>query len=246
MPGQINLKFNLNSNCMKVKRLSTNCEALDEMLGGGIEYGTLTNVYGPPGCGKTTFCIQSAVSSLKEEGQVIFIDTEGGFSQERLAQISETPEEDMDQILLMEPRDFEEQEETLEKLETICEKKEINLVVFDSLVTLYRIELNDNPRQLNSRLAKHLTELSSLSREHDVPVLVTNQIYSDIENGGVELVSRDVAKYQSKCLIELKKFEKGKRLAVLRKHRSQPEGEEVPLILTNNGFEKPEKSFGII
>ena len=232
---------------MKVDRLSTGCEALDELLGGGIERNTLTNVYGPPGCGKTTLCLQAAVSCIGEGKKVVFIDTEGGFSKERLGQISAEEDDILEDIILIEPDDFDNQEENVDRLDNICEKEDVGLIVLDSLVTLYRLELNDgNTKEINSRLANQLSSLSNLSRKREIPVLITNQIYSDIENGGIELVSRDIAKYQSKCLIEMKKFEKGKRVVILRKHRSQPEGKEAQVLITENGLEKPNKKFGFM
>ncbi len=232
---------------MKVARLSTGCEALDELLGGGIEYNTLTNVYGPPGCGKTTLCLQAAVSCIEKGKKVVFIDTEGGFSKERLGQLSDGLDDILDEIILIEPDNFDSQEENVGRLDNICEKKDIGLIILDSLVTLYRLELNNGDIQdVNSRLANQLSTLSNLSRKRETPVLITNQIYSDIENGGVELVSRDIAKYQSKCLIEMKKFERGKRLAILRKHRSRPEGEEAQVVITEEGMKKPEKKFSFL
>ncbi len=232
---------------MKVERLPTGCEVLDELLGGGIEKNTLTNVYGPPGCGKTTLCLQAAVSSINKGEKVVFIDTEGGFSKERLGQISGDAEEILDEIILIEPDGFEKQNDNVERLDKMCEKNDIGLIILDSLVTLYRLELNDgNTRKINSMLAKQLSVLSNLSRKREIPVLITNQIYSDIENGGVELVSRDIAKYQSKCLIEMKKFEKGKRIMIMRKHRSQPEGKEAQVLITENGLEKPDQGFNLL
>lgn len=232
---------------MKVERLSSGSEVFDELLGGGIETNTLTNIYGPPGCGKTTFCLQTSVSCVENGKKVIFMDTEGGFSRERLSQISNTEKDVMENIILIEPDDFEKQMENVQRFENICEKKDIGLIVLDSLVTLYRLELNsDSVKETNRVLANQLSLLSSLSRKYKIPVLITNQIYSDLENGGVELVSRDIAKYQSKCLIELKKFEKGKRLAILRKHRSLPEGKEAQIVLTEDGIEKPKSKFNFI
>ncbi|MFB6216194.1 MAG: DNA repair and recombination protein RadB [Candidatus Aenigmatarchaeota archaeon] len=231
---------------MKVERLSTKCDSLDDLMGGGIEYETVTNVYGPAGCGKTNFCLQTSVSCVEDGSKVVFIDTEGSFSKERVGQIADDPKEVMDNIVLYEPRNFEEQEKTIENVEDVCKEKDIGLLVLDSLVTLYRLELNgDNIKDVNSRLAKQLSKLSNISREYGIPVLITNQIYADIENGGVELVSRDIAKYQSKCLLEIKKFEKGKRLAVLRKHRSLPEGKEAQFVITENGLETPGSKFNI-
>ncbi len=232
---------------MKVERLSTGCEELDELLGGGIEKNTLTNVYGPPGCGKTTLCLQTSVSCVEEGKKVIFIDTEGGFSKERLGQLSNGLEDILDEVVLIEPNDFDNQEENVDRIDSICENKDVGLIVLDSLVTLYRLELsNGDAKEINSRLASQLSTLSNLSRKREIPILITNQIYSDIENGGVELVSRDIAKYQSKCLLELKKFERGKRLAILRKHRSRPEGEEAQVVIKEEGMKKPEKKFSFL
>lgn len=234
---------------MKVNRLPINCDPIDEMLEGGIEYNTLTNVYGPPGCGKTNFCIQSSISCIENQGKkTIYIDTEGGFSKERVDQISDDTEKVMNNIILMEPYDFSEQIEVVKKLENMCKNEDIGLVVLDSLVTLYRLKLNDqSSRDINTKLAKQLTLLSKIARENQIPILITNQIYSDINNGGkIELVSRDIAKYQSKCLVELRKLEKGKRVAILRKHRSLPEGREVKFAITNKGLKAVDKKLDIL
>lgn len=234
---------------MKVKRLPVNSEPIDTMLDGGIEHNTLTNVYGPPGCGKTNFCIQTSISCIENNSKkVVYIDTEGGFSKERVSQIAEKPKDVMDNIILMEPYDFSEQIKMVDKLKNMCKNEDIGLVVLDSLVTLYRLKLNGkSTRQVNTNLANQLTILSRISRENEIPILVTNQIYSDIENGGkIELVSRDIAKYQSKCLIELKKLEKGKRIAILRKHRSLPEGKEVKVAVTEKGLKAVDKKFNIL
>jgi len=232
---------------MKVDRLPLNCESLDELLDGGIEYGSITNVYGPPGSGKSSISIQSSVECIKGGKKAIFMDTEGGFSVERLAQISKNPQKFSKNILLMEPEDFEDQHRmVMEELDKIFDEEEVGLVVVDSLVGLYRLELKDDKIQkVNRNLAKQLSKLSNVARNQDIPILVTNQIYADFQNGGIELSGRDIPKYSSKALVELKKFEKGKRLAILRKHRSLPEGKETEFVITKNGVETPDKKLGL-
>jgi len=62
---------------------------VDQLLGGGIPVGSLTEVYGMPGCGKTQLAMQIAVNTVLPaqfggvEGETLYIDTEGSFSPER-------------------------------------------------------------------------------------------------------------------------------------------------------------------
>ncbi|MFB6088008.1 MAG: DNA repair protein RadB, partial [Haloarculaceae archaeon] len=39
------------------ERISTGCDAIDELLGGGFERGAVTQVYGPPAAGKTNLAL---------------------------------------------------------------------------------------------------------------------------------------------------------------------------------------------
>ncbi len=68
-------------------RISTGSFDLNKWLEGGYEKDIITMIAGPAGSGKTNFCILSACSQAKKGNKVIFIDTEGGFSIERVKQI---------------------------------------------------------------------------------------------------------------------------------------------------------------
>lgn len=218
-----------------ISRLSLGCPSLDELLGGGIEYSSMSSVFGPAGVGKTCFAIQASVNCIKSGKKVLYVDTEGGFSPERFEQISHS--HSMRDVILIEPKTFREQEDAIMGLSKII-NGDVGLIVLDSLVTLYRLEMTkDTHHDVNRRLALQLSELSKLSREHNIPVIITNQVYEDIEKRELELVSRDVVKYWAKCLLELRRTGKGKRAATIRKHRSRPEGEEAEFSITQNGIE---------
>jgi RAD51-like protein 2 len=80
----------------KQKRyLITLCEELDVALGGGVSTGQLTEFFGCPGIGKTQFGIQLACDVQIPsqfgglEGQAVYIDTEGSFMPERVAEIAQ-------------------------------------------------------------------------------------------------------------------------------------------------------------
>ena len=78
--------------------------------------------------------------------------------------------------------------------------------------------------------------MNEIARKHNIPVILTNQVYSDFDTpDSVKMVGGDILRYSSKSLIELLKF-KTKRKAVVRKHRSLPENKEVLFEIVEKGF----------
>jgi DNA repair protein RadB len=221
---------------VEVKRISTGCESLDELLGGGVEKGIITNFYGESGSGKTNVCIQIAAEVAKDGGKVAYIDTEAGFSPERFIQMAS--EEALENVLLKDVTEFRQQDETIKSLEELDEEEDLDLVVVDSVVSLYRLKVDsDNASEVNNKLSNQLSKLSKLAREQDIPVLVTNQVYTSFDEDDLELVGRDVPKYWSKCLIKLSRADKNLREAEISKHRSRPEGRTVRFKITGEGIE---------
>ena len=82
--------------------VTTGCGELDAILGGGIESGSITELYGEFRTGKSQLCLTVAVSSFLPrdlgggEGRTMYLDTEGSFRPERLAHISERFELDVE------------------------------------------------------------------------------------------------------------------------------------------------------
>ncbi len=217
------------------ERMSLACEPLDDVLGGGLEKGIITNVYGASGTGKTNVCVQAIASCLEGGGTALFIDTEGGFSTERFLQMHED-RESLERLVLMEPTTFEEQKEAFNRLGDVVEDEDIDLVVVDSLVALYRIRLREEASKSNTELSRQLSVLSKVARENNIPVLVTNQVYSPLESEELRMVGRDVPTYWSKCLLQLEKAGKNVRRAEVKKHRSRPEGLEAEFSITDEGL----------
>ncbi|MBN2421552.1 DNA repair and recombination protein RadB [Candidatus Woesearchaeota archaeon] len=212
---------------------------MDDLLEGGFENDVVTTIYGPAGSGKTNICIVAAVNVAKQGGKVIFVDTEGGFSAERAKQIcgSET-EKILDRIFFLNPTDFQEQQDSFEKLKDMI-TSDIKLIVVDTLSMLYRLELGktEEPYAVNAALGRQIAYLTQIARKKNVPILITNQVYSDFENpNGVKIVGGDLLKYGSKCLIELQAGHNGIRKATLIKHRSIAQSKEVMFKIINEGI----------
>ena len=220
---------------MQNEKISSGSFDFNDFLGGGYEKDVITMIAGPPGSGKTNLAILVACSQAKQENKVIFIDTEGGFSVERVNQITGNSEKILENILILKPTNFDEQKNCFNQLLKNLKKEQVKLIVIDGMAMLYRLELAENEKQIkkiNGEIVKQLRILAEISRKKNIPVLITNQVYSQFVEGewknGFEkqmnIVGGDLFKYWSKCVIELKK-EDNKRKAVLLKHRSLPEKE---------------------
>jgi DNA repair protein RadB len=236
---------------MAESKISTGSYDLNKWLYGGYEKGIITMIAGSPGSGKTNMAILVACSQAKKGNKVIYIDTERGFSTERVKQIvRENYQDILKNILLMEPSDFNEQKRLFTTLNSELKKEQVSLIVVDGMAMLYRLELgdarengDDNIREINREVAKQMKLLAEISKTQDIPVIITNQVYSGFQSEedwkkGLEretnIVGGDLFQYWSKCIIELKN-NGGKRKAILLKHRSLPE-KEMGFEIRNEGI----------
>lgn len=217
---------------------------IDKLLDGGLETGCITNFYGPSATGKTNICLAAISSAAGKGKKVIYIDTEGGFSLDRFEQIcNSTSKKFLEKIIFLEPKNWQEQVEQFEKLEKICAKEDVGLIVVDSVVALWRISITEaNATEINRQLATQLSLLSKLARERAIPVLITNQVYSDIETGKIELSSRNIVKWWSKNLVELMHAGRTScRIARIAKARSLPEDKTIEFEITGDGLREVSK-----
>ena len=121
------------------RKISAGSFDLNKWLFGGYEGGIITMIAGSPGSGKTNFVILAACSQAKKKKKVIFIDSEGGFSPERVRQIvGDNYQEILSEFLLLEPKSFDEQKKIFEKLLENVKKNHVSMIVVDSMAMLYR------------------------------------------------------------------------------------------------------------
>lgn len=231
-------------------KIPTGSKILDIMLEGGYERDVITTIYGPAGSGKTVLCLLCSINVARNGKKVVYVDSEGGFSLERLKQISFHLNQDykkiLENIIFLRPTSFAEQKNSFEKLKDIVNDK-IGLIVVDTIAMLYRLELGKNEEVygVNRELSRQISYLTEIARNKKIPVLITNQVYTDFdEKDKVNIVGGDILKYGSKCLIELQITPNGNRRLILRKHRSLQEEKEIVFKIVEGGIIGAKESKG--
>ncbi|XRO77285.1 DNA repair and recombination protein RadB [Methanocaldococcus sp. 10A] len=208
---------------------------LREILQGNAEKGTITQIYGPPGVGKTNICIINSINAVNF-GKVIYIDTEGGLSIERIKQIAPNNfQKVLENMIIYDVFDFYEQDKVIQK-ELPLIANNASLIVVDNITSLYRLELSDEANKnimLNKMLGNQVKTLLKLAKKNNLAVIITNQVRETVN--GFEASGGTLLEYWSKCIVRLEKLN-GDRLAILEKHRHTGE-EKVRFKIVERGIE---------
>ena len=225
---------------MNETSLPTGCPPVDELLGGGIERGTVTQVYGPPAAGKTNLALATAVETAAEGGMVVYVDTEG-ISVDRFEQLlrARVPEHEIEEvssrIVVSEAHDFAEQEEAVKDAAEFAAQAE--LIVLDSATGFYRLARGEEGREGDTlrQVGRQVTHLLSLARRHDLGVLLTNQVFTDPDSDRTRGLGGNTLTHWTGTVVRLDRFRGGNRRATLEKHRAKPAGESAQFRITENG-----------
>ncbi|MFB6105873.1 MAG: DNA repair and recombination protein RadB [Halobacteriaceae archaeon] len=225
---------------MTADRVGTGCDALDELLGGGLERGAVTQVYGPPAAGKTNLALSAAVGVAAAGEVAVVVDTEG-LSPERFETLLAARTEDVDaaseRVVVQAAHNFEEQAQAVRDVADFAEQA--SLVVLDSATGFYRLERTTEAGEDGEalrRVARQMTHLLSLARRYDLAVVVTNQVYADPESDRVRPLGGHTLEHWTATVLRLERFRGGNRRATLEKHRSQPAGETARFRIVDEGL----------
>jgi DNA repair protein RadB len=217
-----------------MKRLKINCKPLDDLLNGGIESKSITEVYGEAGTGKTNLCLQLARECAKNGKKVAYVDSEG-VSIERLNQllVGYDKKEIFSNILFFKPLSLSDQEETIKK---IINLDDVELIVLDTYNHFYRLILEDEEKPSFRSLNRQITDLQLSSIKKDLYVLITGQVFM-IDNNDVKPFAGKGIEHIAKTIIKFEKVGLGRRQATLIKHRSIAEGKKAVFSIVSNGLE---------
>ncbi len=216
------------------------CETLDRLLGGGVEIGTITEIYGEGGCGKTNFCLQLSRNAVRAGKRALFVDTEG-VSLERLRQMSgDDYERVMKGILFFKPTNMEEQGKAIDdaiKLAARDKNTGVGLIVLDSATLFYRTTYGtDQEATGRYSLLTQMRGLLETARKQDLPVLITTQTYTNSERKTLEPIGGHAFYHYPKTILLIERIGPGQRVATIKKHRSRPEGISGEFFITDQGL----------
>jgi len=224
----------------KVLKIPTPSTAFNNLLGGGIETGAITEVFGMYGSGKTQLGHALAVMVQKyyPGSAVVYIDTESTFRPERIKQIAKAHEMDEEEVLknIRIARAFNSDHQMLlaEKVEDLIKKEGLNikLVIVDSLTAHFRAEFigRGTLAERQQKLNKHMHTLAKLADVYNLAVFVTNQVMAkpDVFFGDpTEAIGGNIVAHNSTFRVYLRKGKKNTRVAKLVDSPNLPEGEAV-------------------
>jgi len=174
-----------------IAMLTTGSVEIDKLLEGGIETGSITEVFGEFRTGKTQLChtlcvtCQMAISEGGAEGKAIYIDTEGSFRPERLRAIAERfgldPAVALENVACARAHNSEHQMELLKVAAAIMAQDRYALLVVDSATALFRTDYTGrgelSERQM--QMGQFLRQLTRLAEEFGVAVFITNQVVAN-------------------------------------------------------------------
>ena len=222
----------------RIEKIKTGSAALDEILGGGIETGAVTEAYGEFGSGKSQLAHILAVQLQKAdpEAVVVFIDTESTFRPERVVQIAKAAKLDPTKVLknIKVARAYNSDHQMLlaEKIEELITKQglKVKLVIVDSLTAHFRAEFigRGTLAERQQKLNKHIHTLLRLADSHNLAVYVTNQVMTkpDVFFGDpTAAIGGHIVAHASTYRIYLRKGRKGSRVAKMIDAPNLPERE---------------------
>lgn len=230
----------------QVSKLTSGSRALDELLGGGLESGAITEFFGEFGSGKTQITHQLCVNTFRpvEDGglnaHTIFIDTENTFRPERIIQMSMAYDLDPTEVLktIHVARAYNSHHQMLlvEKAREIAKEFPVRLMIVDSLTAHFRAEyvgrgaLAERQQKLN----KHLHHIMQFADLNKAVIAVTNQVAAKPDaffGDPTRAIGGHILGHTSTFRLYLRKSKGNRRIARLIDSPNLPEGEAVITIL---------------
>ncbi|MCJ1314292.1 recombinase rad51 [Agyrium rufum] len=186
--------------------ITTGSKQLDTLLAGGIETGSITEIFGEFRTGKSQICHTLAVTCQLPfdmgggEGKCLYIDTEGGFRPVRCLAVAAryglSGEEVLDNVAYARAYNSDHQLSLLtQAAQMMCETR-FSLLIVDSATSLYRTDFSGrgelSARQIH--LAKFLRALQRLADEFGIAVVITNQVVAQVDGGPSAMFNPDPKK----------------------------------------------------
>jgi len=172
----------------RIQSITTGSSSFDEILAGGVWTGSITEIAGAYGTGKTQLCFQLCINAQIPqeegglEGSAYFIDTEGTFFPGRIVQMALAANLDSKEILskILVSRAYNTNHLTLliSEAKRYFKERNIKLLIIDSIASHFRAEFTGKEAipARQQLLMRHGEILQRYADIYDIAILVTNQV----------------------------------------------------------------------
>jgi DNA repair protein RadA len=223
-----------------LQRLSFASQNLNKLLGGGLETQAITEFVGEFGAGKSQISMKLSIMTqlpTKDgglEGKVLFIDTEGTFSPQRIVQMAQAMQLDeekiLDGIIYSRVYNSDHQILTVDHAFKICQEENIKLLVVDSILSHFRGEYigRESLSERQQRLNSHLHKLLRIAQALNLAVIITNQVQANPQaffGDPTRPAGGNILAHASTHRVMLKKASQGLRVAKIIDSPYLPESE---------------------
>ena len=147
-------------------RVTTHIRELDRVLGGGIVGGSLVLVGGDPGIGKSTLLLQMCYNLAADGKRVLYISGEESLSQIKLRAQRIGNASDTLMVLC---------ETSLEQIEEVLVETKPEIVIIDSIQTMYREEIASAPGSV-AQVRETTAVLMQLAKGLDISIFIVGHV----------------------------------------------------------------------
>ena len=148
------------------KRVSTNIKELDRVLGGGIVQGSLVLVGGDPGIGKSTLLLQVCRNLSAQKIKVLYISGEESLQQIKIRAERIGTFDDSLSLLC---------ETNLDTIQKVIDREKPQIVVIDSIQTMYNEEVASAPGSV-SQVRESTGTLMQIAKGQNISIFIVGHV----------------------------------------------------------------------
>ena len=148
------------------ERISTQIKELDRVLGGGIVRGSLILVGGDPGIGKSTLLLQVCKNLASQKRRVLYISGEESLQQIKIRAERIGEFEDSLRLLC---------ETNLDIIQSIIDREKPEIVVIDSIQTMYNEEVGSAPGSV-SQVRESTSTLMQIAKWMNISIFIVGHV----------------------------------------------------------------------
>jgi len=229
----------------QIIQVTTGSKEFDKLLNGGIETGSITELFGEFRTGKSQLCHQLAVTCQLPidnggaEGKCLYIDTEGTFRPERLLAVAARygleGSDVLDNVAYARAYNSDHQMTLLTQASAMMSESRYAMLIIDSATACYRTDYSGrgelSARQMH--LARFLRHLLRLADEFGVAVVVTNQVVAQVDGAAMfnadpkKPIGGNIMAHASTTRLYFRKGRGENRICKIYDSPCLPEGEAV-------------------